>query len=702
MSTHQVTNRPGSNSSSKPVGAVDQQLRQSEQEQLLRQERRRLLVADTIAAQSFQQAVVNASPDVISVWDLDSESVVWANRSIPGMLGYSDLDFASMGGHVRELVVAADRPTAAAALLAASNAESDDVIHVDYRMRHQDGTIGWFSQRTAPLIRDARGRVTQLVGILRDTTDEMANRAAVRDSEALFTQLTESLDVILLVRGWDPSEFLYISPGYQKIFGYDPMVSKETPEQSLNRIHSDDRDRFRRDYWAASAAGSWARIEYRVVLSAGEERWLRATTMPVADRPGARRRSASIVEDITVSRQAEAALTAARDAEKASAAKNEFLSRMSHELRTPLNAVLGFAQLLELDQLTDDQQQAVQQILRGGQHLTQLIDDVLDISKIEGDRLDLSMESVPIVVFLTETVDMMRALARAAGVGLTYSHDDAAARPVARADHRRLRQVVLNLLSNAIKFNHPGGRVEVSCAVADDSRLSILVQDTGRGIREEDLPRLFTPFDRLGAQETEIEGTGVGLALSHRLMAAMGGTLTATSLAGIGSAFIAAIPAATDAPAGDPEPADLMATGPAMQRPASPLPSPTNTLLYIEDNSSNIALMQQLVSRRPAWSLMLAGRGALGLEMAGSTLPDLILLDMHLPDMHGLDILQRLRSHPMTKDLAIVMFSADANPHQIQRLLTAGANDYLVKPLSVALLLALLDSTAEMLDLAGR
>jgi len=194
-----------------------------------------------------------------------------------------------MGGHIRELLFAEDRTVAAEALVEAGQALSDDVIRVNYRMRHKDGGIGWFSQRITPLLRDRQGSVTQVVGILRDITEEMASQAAVRDREAFFKQLTESLDVVLLVRGWDPTEFLYVSPGYLKVFSYDPMASKETPEQSLERIHPEDRQRFQRDYWLPSAAGAAARIEYRILRSPGEVRWLRATTMPVAHPPGTRR-----------------------------------------------------------------------------------------------------------------------------------------------------------------------------------------------------------------------------------------------------------------------------------------------------------------------------------------------------------------------------------------------------------------------------
>lgn len=395
------------------------------------------------------------------------------------------------------------------------------------------------------------------------------------------------------------------------------------------------------------------------------------------------------ITDLQLSR-ARTALISARDAERANIAKNEFLSRMSHELRTPLNAVLGFAQLLEMDDLNSEQEDAVSHILRGGRHLLGLIDDVLDISKIESDRLEMSVQLVPVSRLITETVELMAPMAAAAHLRLRYTASPASATAV-RADHRRLRQVVLNLLSNAIKYNRPGGRVDVDCAVTADRHLDISVRDTGRGIRAEHVPRLFVPFDRLDAASSDIEGTGVGLALSYRLMALMDGTLSARSEFGVGSVFTASLPLAAESamesgsvtgPLPDPDPDPDRPTVPA------------RLMLYVEDNSSNIELMERVVALRPEWAMLVAGHGALGVELAASSTPDLMLLDLHLPDMDGIEVLRAVRSDPRTEELAIIVTSADASPHQIERLLDAGAGAYLTKPLVVTDLLALLDSAS--------
>lgn len=433
---------------------------------------------------------------------------------------------------------------------------------------------------------------------------------------------------------------------------------------------------------AWKAAGALAKVDRRRTVALSD---LENLSSELERRVEAR--TAELQQERADLRTAEAAARKAEaEAVKANAAKDEFFSRTSHELRTPLNAVLGFAQLLELGDLSDDQHEAVAHILRGGRHLVGLVDTVLDISQIDRDQLAVSLEVVPIAALLGEVVALMTPRATRDGVHLDFDPDRLPDHRVI-ADHRRLRQVLLNLLSNAIGYNHPGGHVTISCE-SSDGALRIAVTDTGRGIRSADLPRLFMPFDRLGAEAAGIDGTGVALALSRRLMTVMGGHLTATSVEGAGSTFTASVPLAT--------PADLHAAAAAgalvAPRTSPESTGPRRTLLYIEDNSSNIHLMEQLVIHRPPWHLVVAGHGALGLELAISTHPDLILLDLHLPDMDGIDLLRQLRTDPATSEVKIIVLSADANPHQVDRLLAAGAHRYLTKPLHVPDMLELLAS----------
>ena len=499
--------------------------------------------ADAAKAATFLQAVFNASPDIIGVWDFTTGSSPLTNRSVPAMLGYSQQDIAEMPDEHGHLVYADDLDRFDAALAAAHDATTDEVIDADYRMVHKDGRPRWYSQRSAPIARDADGAVTQIVGVVRDTSDAKAAEAALQESEARFRQLAESVNVGFVLRNLDPPEVLYVSPGYEKIIGYDPMAVGGNPLAALRRvIHPADWERVQAEYWAKVGIGLPAESEFRVLRPDGAVRWVHATSAPVCDPEGVLRRTASTGEDITDRKMAEATQLSAENLARAAELKSQFLSRASHELRTPLNAILGFGQLLELEDLTGNQQDAVEHILRGGRNLVTLVDDILDITQMHGEQLDLVIEDVGTDALLTECVQQLTPFAIDQDVQLHYQRASTAD-VLIRADFRRLSQVVTNLLSNAIKFNRPGGRVDISCQVPDASRnLEIIVSDTGRGIATHELPRLFLPFDRMDADANHIEGTGLGLTVSRDLMTTMSGTLHATSQDGIGSIFTAAIP----------------------------------------------------------------------------------------------------------------------------------------------------------------
>lgn len=375
-----------------------------------------------------------------------------------------------------------------------------------------------------------------------------------------------------------------------------------------------------------------------------------------------------------------------RTSDEANQAKTEFISRMSHELRTPLNAILGFTQLLELDDPRSDQRESISYVLKAGRHLLTLIEEVLDISRIEAGRLTLSLEPVRLAEIVHESLEIMRPLAADRLVTLSVGQDSPTDAHVT-ADHHRLKQVLLNLLSNAVKYNRHGGAVTVSWSESGD-RIRLEVRDTGIGIPPELMARLFQPFERLGAP-SETEGTGLGLALSQRLARAMGTSLEARSQLGEGSTFAleldCAQPARVDAPG---DPADEA-------RRARDTPARRATVLYVEDNPANVRLVEHILAYRPGVELLVALHGHLALELAARHQPDLVLLDLHLPDMAGDEVLRRLLADPRTSGSHVVIVSADALPRQIERLLGAGAAGYLTKPLDVAHFLDVLDEILE-------
>jgi len=398
------------------------------------------------------------------------------------------------------------------------------------------------------------------------------------------------------------------------------------------------------------------------------------TLSPLLDDRGEPAGYAVVARDITERNRAEQAEREAREgAERANLAKSEFLSRMSHELRTPLNTILGFGQLLELDDPDEGRREQVGYILKAGRHLLALIDEVLQVSRIEAGTLAISPEPVDVAATVRDVLGMVGPMAQARGIRLSAELDAVNGCHV-RADHQRLKQVLLNLLSNAVKYNREGGTITIG-AEQTEGRLRLHVADTGYGIPAAHLHQLFTPFERLGAEHGTVEGTGLGLVLSRRLVELMDGSLEVESEAGAGATFTVELPLA-------PMAAEPMRPVDSSGRQGASSPD-SFTVLYVEDNISNFRLIEQVIGRRPGIKLLPAMLGNLGIDLALQHAPDLILLDLHLPDLPGEDVLHRLKSEPATSNIPVVILSADATPGRLERLLEAGAYAYVTKPLDV-------------------
>jgi PAS domain S-box-containing protein len=516
----------------------------------------------------------------------------------------------------------------------------------------------------------------------------VADRTAELDETRLFQEYLLTAGPVLVQRIEMPERRVsYVSPNLERLFEVTQQEAL-APGDLGRLVHPDDHAAFHAALDRV-AAGSSPRevIEYRFDRH-GTFRWVSSDLVPERDDDEHIVAVLTYVLDVDDRRRAEQAQREAQEAaDAANRSKNEFLSRMSHELRTPLNAVLGFGQLLELESLTVDQQESVDQILKGGRHLLDLINEVLDISRIEAGELALSPEAVLASELIQETVDLIRPLADQRDIQLVI--DRSGCDCYVFADRQRTKQVLLNLLSNAVKYNRPRGTVAIGCEQPTPTRLRITVADTGPGIAADQLDRLFTPFERLGAEHTNIEGTGIGLALSQRLTEAMAGTLTATSTLGEGSTFAVDLPQVEG-------PVDRYERLTGNAETAGTVTANRHKVLHIEDNLSNVKLVERILAQRADVEVVAAMHGRLGLELAREHHPILILLDLHLPDMDGDQVLQRLRDDPITASIPVVMVSADATPGQVQRLLAAGATAYLTKPIDVRDLLHILDQALDL------
>ena len=538
-------------------------------------------------------------------------------------------------------------------------------------------------------------------GHLRDITRRQADEKALRESEARYGRIASNVPGMVyqfVLRPDGSVEFPFVSEGCRDIYGLEPREVEADATLLTRLILPEDSESFRSSVAESARTLSPWKWTGRIALPSGEQKWIEGASRPKREENGDILWDGLLL-DVTQRKAAEAALQSAKheaerlreEAEHANAAKSEFLGRMSHELRTPLNAILGFGQLLEISELDEGDRESVGHIVGAGRHLLGLINEVLDIARIESGHERLSVEPVSLNEMCVETLELVRPLAAQSGVEIV-AHEPTACGCYVLADRQRLKQVLLNLLSNAIKYNRAGGSMRLECAPHEPGdkpedepgtagRVRLLVHDTGPGIAPEMLERLFTPFDRLGAEQSGIEGTGVGLALSRRLVELMDGTISVRSQEGRGSTFEVELPLAESplrAALGQDEPGEDEAS-----RRLSRLVNTRRVILYIEDNLSNLQLVQCLLAPRPEIKLLTAMQGAPGLELARQHRPDLILLDLHLPDMDGPEVLRRLQSEAATRHIPIVVVSADATPGQIQRLLGEGARDYLTKPFPV-------------------
>jgi PAS domain S-box-containing protein len=541
-------------------------------------------------------------------------------------------------------------------------------------------------------LRDAQDAIIGYLLIGTDNTARKQVEEKLRWTEEGFRLMVESVTDAAIVMLDSEGRVVSWNTGAQRIKGYS---AEEIVGQHFSRFYPPadiERGTPQHDLDSAAAQGRFE-VEGWRMRKDGSMFWANVVFTAIRDPAGNARGFAKLTRDLTERRQVEQTLTLAKGAaEKANLAKSEFLSSMSHELRSPLNAILGFAQLMESDATpaTPSQKASIDEILRAGWYLLELINEILDLAQIESGKLSLSPEPTSLAEVILECQAMIEPQAQAHGIRMTFPQFDVPC--FVAADRTRLKQVLINLLSNAIKYNKTGGTVVVDRAGSTAERIRLNVRDTGAGLPPEKLAQLFQPFNRLGQEHGAEQGTGIGLVMSKRLVELMGGVLEVESTVGVGSVFSWELDAAAapelDAKPGEPEPA---AVARAQAQPGAPL----RTLLYVEDNPANLKLVEQLIARRPTLRLLTAVDGNQGIQLARAHQPDVILMDINLPGISGIEALKILRDDPATARIPVVALSANAMPRDIEKGLAAGFVSYLTKPIKVNEFMKALDAALD-------
>jgi len=588
--------------------------------------------------------------------------------------------------------------------------------------KRKNGDLFWEYATISP-IKDSTGRTTHYFGVKEDITSRKANEKLIHK----FSKIIENSPNMILITD---SEFNieYVNPSFCLLSGYSfEEITGRT--YKFLRLANEDR---------AANVELWQKIENKEVWhgeiidkrKGGELYWQDLTINTINDINGNVVNYVAIMQDVTerkkiegeikeinlsleqkvkertselsvtneflmneiiIRKKHEAELKVARnDAEKANKAKSEFISRMSHELRTPMNSILGFAQLFSMGELNDMQKKGVEHILNSGNHLLKLINEVLDISKIESGKLSLSIELVKIKEIVEEAVDLVRPLTVSKNISILVNLKNCDNLSI-KVDKQRLLQVIVNLLNNAIKYNVNDGSVTLKVDIEKDSdstenKIKISVIDTGIGVEEKNLTRLFTPFERMEEAINIAEGTGLGLSIAKELIELMNGTIGVTSKVAEGSTFYILLPYEDD------RHNEFKLDNLNIVNNSKGKNNAKGTILYIEDNNSNIELVQQIISTyRPDIKLICHKYGLKAVDLAIKHDPNLILLDLNLPDSHGSEIIVDLKKNKNTRHIPVIVISADAMPYRISNLINSGAERYLTKPLDVVELLSEID-----------
>jgi PAS domain S-box-containing protein len=667
-------------------------------------------------SENLYRSVLQASAEGILIVDAESLQITFANPIQCEMLGYTQAELVSM-----TIIEIHPKESLSETLMEfQSMLQGEKAFVSNIQCLKKNGTTFFADIHSSFLFQNGRKCI---LGFFKDTTERTKGEEHLKK----LSQAVEQSSVLTFITDLSGA-IEYVNPKTSELTGYSKKeLIGQTPRIFKSGAQSDEAYEL---IWETIISGKQWKGELQNKKKNGEFYWAMASISPVFDNAGNISNYLGIQEDITDRKRdeieirslnenledkirrrtselqkanenlhreieerklMEIELTKAKnEAVEANQAKSEFLSRMSHELRTPMNSILGFAQLMEMGDLPNMYKKGVNHILNSGKHLLELINEVLDISRIESGRLSLSLEPVRIGPAIMEVLDAIQPQADKRNLILSLI-DSPVNLFFVKCDNQRIRQVLLNLLNNAIKYNRTGGAVVISTELrtteeSDFPFVRIAIKDNGLGITPEDIAKLFNPFERIGAEKTDTEGTGLGLTVVKKLMEAMGGNFGVESIPGEGSTFWIEMQLA-DSQIKEYEQSNLELL------PIDPNPKYAGKILYIEDNVSNAELVEEIIeNHRPTIHLIAYKFGKQAVQLAIDYSPDLILLDLDLPDIHGSEVLSNLLANEETKDIPVVIVSANAMPKQIEYLLASGAKEYLTKPIEVKGLLGVIDS----------
>ncbi len=616
-------------------------------------------------------------------WNIKTGSLYWTEL-IPTLFGHPKGELETSYDNFLAAIHPDDKDHVIDAIHACIN--HNKTYDIEHRVVWPDGTIRWLQERGA-VTRDDNGSPVKMLGVVQDIHERKIAEQKLAEREK---QLTYAQNLARL-GNWSENlndKTIFLSPEVCDLLNIQNAPKTVSRDIFYNNIHPDDQDLISYKYEQITHHKT-IELEYRIQLPNSKTCYLREISKAIANGEGVITHLSGTLQDISNKKKTELeVLHAKNEAEKANNAKSDFLSNMSHELRTPLNAVLGFSQLLQIeDNLSADQSENVNEIIKAGHHLLQLIDDILDLSKIESGKIALSIEPVELEPLINECLSLTQGLAERKNITLRHSTQTGV---YASADRTRLKQVILNILSNGIKYNHCNGEVSLHAHKIDD-RILLKFSDNGFGIDQHKIKNIFKPFDRLGAENSDIEGTGIGLTISNNIVKMMNGEITVDSKKGEGSTFKISIPECNPISTNHSEYLESDDKSMISNRDHN-----TKTVIYIEDNPVNIRLVSSILKKSRDLTILTAHTPELGIQLVRDTQPDLILLDINLPGMDGYAVYSELSDDPLIPNIPpVIAVTANAMPRDIQKGLNAGFCKYLTKPLDIQ---EFLTSVDEYLD----